>query len=104
PMPCAERAPPRGRPIRLLRRAVDGREGGLSSAVVAGARTATGDWVVVMDADLQHPPAVAALLARTAMRHSADIVVGARYAGGGSVGQGLDGTARLATSSAATRL
>ena len=56
-----------------------------------------------MDADLQHPPEAAAELARTAMRHDVDVVVGTRYAGGGS-GSGLGGLARAATSSGATRL
>jgi dolichol-phosphate mannosyltransferase len=91
-------------PIRLLHREPTNRAGGLGSAVVAGARLARGTWLVVMDADLQHPPDVAAMLARTAMRHSADIVVGTRYAGAGSAGQGLDTAARIATSSSATRL
>lgn len=30
--------------------------GGLSGAVVAGIRESLGDWVIVMDGDLQHPP------------------------------------------------
>ena len=41
-------------------------------------------------------------LARTAMWHDADIVVGTRYAGAGS-GEGLDGAARL-VSTVAVRL
>ena len=44
------------------------------------------------------------MLARTAIRHDVDIVVGStRYAGAGS-GEGLNGAARAATSSWATRL
>src|SRR3954447_23913868 len=40
--------------------------GGLGGAVVAGLRAARADWAVVMDGDLQHPPAVVAeLLAAT---------------------------------------
>jgi len=89
--------------VRLLHRPSGTRKGGLSSAVVAGAKRACGDWVMVMDADLQHPPELAAMLARTAIRHDVDIVVGTRYAGAGS-GEGLNGAARAATSSWATRL
>jgi hypothetical protein len=42
-----------------------------------------------MDADLQHPPETAAVLASTAMRHDCDIVVGTRYAGDQSAADGL---------------
>src|SRR5581483_5456393 len=90
-------------PVRLLHREPAGRKGGLASAVVAGAKLARGEWVLVMDADLQHPPEAAAALARTAMRHDVDVVVGTRYAGAGS-GAGLGGLARATGSSAATRL
>src|SRR4051794_14663217 len=90
-------------PVRLLHREPGRRRGGLSSAVVAGARHAAGEWVLVMDADLQHPPVDAARLARTAMWHDADIVVGTRYAGAGS-GDGLDGRGRAVVSSSAGRL
>jgi dolichol-phosphate mannosyltransferase len=90
-------------PVRLLHREPGRRRGGLSSAVVAGARQAAGEWVLVMDADLQHPPADAARLARTAMWHDADIVIGTRYAGAGS-GEGLDGRGRTLVSTAAGRV
>jgi dolichol-phosphate mannosyltransferase len=42
---------------------------------------ARGTWVLVMDGDLRHAPEVAAALARTALRHDVDVVVGTRYAG-----------------------
>lgn len=90
-------------PVRLLHRSPGERRGGLGGAVVAGAREANGGWVLVMDGDLQHPPEAAASLAATAMRHDADIVVGTRYAGGGSSGHGLNGSGRALTSSSATR-
>ncbi|WP_051745105.1 glycosyltransferase [Streptomyces yerevanensis] len=90
-------------PVRLLHRPSGGRSGGLSGAVVAGMRAARGAWVLVMDADLQHPPQAAALLARTAMREGVDIAVGTRYAGAGQ-SEGLAGGSRQATSSTATRL
>ncbi|HEX9358420.1 MAG TPA: glycosyltransferase [Streptosporangiaceae bacterium] len=91
-------------PVRLLHRRPDSRKGGLSSAVIAGARHARGDWVLVMDGDLQHPPETAAVLASTAMRHDSDIVVGTRYNGSGSPSDGLDGNGRALVSSGTTRL
>src|SRR3954451_13701236 len=89
--------------LRLLHREPGQRVGGLGGAVLAGMRAARGDWVLVMDADLQHPPAAAATMARTAMRQDVDIAIGTRYAGTGSTA-GLDGAGRTLTSSAATRV
>ncbi|MEV0809079.1 glycosyltransferase [Micromonospora sp. NPDC050200] len=89
--------------VRLLHRPPTARAGGLSGAVVLAARHARGEWVLVMDADLQHPPESAAMLAGIAMRHDVDLVIGTRYAGDGS-NEGLGGTTREATSSWATRL
>jgi 4-amino-4-deoxy-L-arabinose transferase-like glycosyltransferase/putative flippase GtrA len=57
-----------------------------------------------MDADLQHPPETAAMLASTAMRHDCDIVVGTRYAGDRSAADGLGSGGRVFVSSSATRL
>ncbi|WP_426503124.1 glycosyltransferase [Dactylosporangium sp. McL0621] len=104
PFLIAEQAETSRLPVRLLHRESDDRRGGLGSAVVAGARHARGEWVVVMDADLQHPPEVVARLTLVAARHSADIVVGTRYAGTGSASEGLHGARRVAGSSTATRL
>jgi dolichol-phosphate mannosyltransferase len=69
-------------PIRLVEQ--DGADPGLAGAIMAGARTARGEILLVMDADLSHPPdrikdLVAPLLAGTA-----DLVVGSRYMKGGS--------------------
>ena len=91
-------------PVRLLHRPPGSRKGGLGGAVIAGARHARGEWVLVMDADLQHPPETAAVLASTAMRHDCDIVVGSRYAGDGSAADGLGSHGRVFVSSGATRL
>ena len=57
---------------------------GLSGAVLVGARAATGDWLVVMDADLSHPPERIADLLRPLLEDHADIVIGSRYTQGGS--------------------
>jgi dolichol-phosphate mannosyltransferase len=91
-------------PVRLLHRPPGSRKGGLGSAVITGARHARGDWVLVMDADLQHPPEAAAVLASTAMRHDVDIVVGTRYASGRSAAGGLGSTGRVMVSSYSTGL
>jgi glycosyltransferase involved in cell wall biosynthesis len=67
--------------VRLLHRPPGTRKGGLSSAVIVERAACSGAWVLVMDADLQHPPETAAALAKVAMRHDTDIVIGTRYAG-----------------------
>jgi dolichol-phosphate mannosyltransferase len=89
--------------VRLVQRPPTARNGGLSGAVVIGARHARGDWVLVMDADLQHPPETAAMLARTAVRYNCDLVIGTRYAGD-ACADGLDGGRRTLVSSWTTRL
>jgi dolichol-phosphate mannosyltransferase len=76
------RALAESQPIRLVEQ--DGAGPGLAGAIMAGARTARGEILLVMDADLSHPPdrikdLVAPLLAGTA-----DLVVGSRYVKGGS--------------------
>jgi len=58
---------------------------GLASAVVDGIRQASGYVVVVMDADLQHPPEVVPELLQALKDH--DLVVGSRYCKGGSPGE-----------------
>jgi putative flippase GtrA len=90
-------------PVRLLRRPAGQRSGGPGGVVAAGLRHATGDWALVMDGYLQHPPEAAVALVRTAMRHEVDIVIGTSCAAGGSSGGPAD-TGRLMTSSAAIRL
>ena len=104
PRVAAEQARACPVPVRLLHRSAASQKGGLGGAVVAGARHARGEWVLVMDADLQHPPETAAVLASAAMRHDSDIVVGTRYAGDHSAADGLGSTSRTLVSSYATRL
>ncbi len=83
----------------LLRHGAD-RQGGLSTAVVAGLRMARGRYVCVMDADLQHPPELLPALLAEAER-GADLVVASRYAKGGSR-EGLAGATRRLVSRGAT--
>ena len=87
-----------GWPVRCLRRL--GRRG-LSSAVVEGALASSADYLVVMDADLQHDERVIpALIA--ALADGADLAVASRHAPGGGLG---DWSGRRAGMSAlATRL
>ncbi|MCP4759068.1 MAG: glycosyltransferase family 2 protein [Planctomycetes bacterium] len=83
--------------VRLLTRREDR---GLSSAVLCGIQEATGEWCVVMDADLSHPPEVIPdFLA--ALRGDADFVVGSRYVPGGSTEDGW-GVLRWINSKVAT--
>jgi dolichol-phosphate mannosyltransferase len=58
--------------------------GGLGGAVVEGLRIARGEWIVVLDADLQHPPEVVPELVAAGIRDGADLVVASRYTADGS--------------------
>jgi dolichol-phosphate mannosyltransferase len=69
--------------------------GGLGGAVVEGMRLARGAWIVVMDADLQHPPEIVPDLVAAGLRDGADLVVGTRYAGDGRNDGLADGYRRL---------
>lgn len=72
-------------PLRLVCRQVP--VGGLSGAVLRGMKSARGDVLVVMDADLQHPPEkIPELLA--ALSNGAEFAMGSRYVEGGSTEQG----------------
>jgi glycosyltransferase involved in cell wall biosynthesis len=64
-------------PIRVIARPPAQRNG-LSGAVVDGLRAADGEWVCVMDADLQHPPETIPLMWEKAEKSGADMVVGSR--------------------------
>ncbi len=88
-------------PVRLLSLPPAGRGTDRSHAILAGTRHARGAWVLVMNAGPQHPPAAAAVLASTALRHNSDIVVGTRFAGCMSAHDRQDGHALAAL---ATRL
>jgi dolichol-phosphate mannosyltransferase len=68
-------------PVRVVRR--PGKLG-LASAVVDGFASARGDVLVVMDADLSHPPEVVPQLA-DAIEAGADLAVGSRYVRGGAI-------------------
>lgn len=68
-------------PVRVVRR--PGKMG-LSSSVYEGVKHSTGDVIVVMDADLQHPPEYIPVLVKR-IQDGCDITVASRYVKGGRV-------------------
>ena len=72
----------RTEPIRLIEQ--DGAELGLAGAIMSGARAAQGEILLVMDADLSHPPDRINELLAPLFADAADLVVGSRYVKGGS--------------------
>ncbi len=81
--------------VSVIHREGDEREGGLSTAVLAGVAAAYGDYVCIMDADLQHPPELVIDMIATARESDADIVVASSYVEGGSDAGLSSGTRRL---------
>ena len=71
-------------PVRLLIRRG---ERGLSGAVLHGIREARGDVLVVVDADLSHPPETIPVLVRLIQSGEADFAIGSRFTEGGSTSQ-----------------
>src|SRR6266478_8633233 len=69
-------------PIRLIEQ--DHAELGLAAAVMSGALAAQGEVLVVMDADLSHPPERIKDLLAPLFTGAADMVIGSRYVCGGS--------------------
>lgn len=68
------------RPVKLI---VREKERGLSSAVIAGMRIARGDVLLVLDADLSHPPEKIPDLYDAIASGAADFAIGSRYVRGG---------------------
>ena len=90
-----------GRVLVLFREASE-RDGGLSTAVTTGVHLARGQYICVMDADLQHPPEqIPKMLAEA--RAGADLVIASRYIKGGS-STGLAGWGRRFVSRSAGAL
>ncbi len=70
-------------PVRLLVRA--GQPRSLSLAVITGIEQCRSDTVVVMDADLSHPPAAIPPMLAALDSDGIDMVVGSRYTAGGEI-------------------
>lgn len=68
-------------PVTLLVRT---EERGLSSAVLHGMKHAAGDVLLVMDADLSHPPEKVPELVKAIVEKQGDFVIGSRYVPGGT--------------------
>lgn len=89
--------------VRLIHRQGADRVGGLAGAVTRGIEEARGDWVVVMDGDLQHPPELVPVMRAAAHRDGADMVVASRYLGEGD-SSGLSSSWRRTVSGSSTLL
>ncbi|MFD9355555.1 glycosyltransferase [Streptomyces sp. NPDC060031] len=101
PAVIEQAAPQCAFPVSVLHR--ERADGGLGGAVVEGVKRAGTEWIVVMDADLQHPPHLVPELVGEGERTGAELVVASRYIAGGSRA-GLAGSYRIAVSRAATWL
>jgi dolichol-phosphate mannosyltransferase len=70
-------------PLRLIVRTTP--TDGLSGAVLHGMAQARGELLVVMDADLQHPPESLPAVIAPLESDDADFVIGSRYVAGGTI-------------------
>src|SRR3954454_20702568 len=76
----------RNYPVKLIVRQIP--KDGLGGAVLHGIRQAQGKFLVVMDADLQHPPEkLPELLAPLEHHSGTDFVLGSRHVPGASTGE-----------------
>ncbi len=60
-------------------------ERGLATAVIHGIEVSVGDIVVVMDADLSHPPSAIPMMIERLQTGASDFVLGSRYVAGGLI-------------------
>jgi dolichol-phosphate mannosyltransferase len=73
-----------GLPVQLVHRPPGARPGGLGGAVQEGFAKTKGTVIVVMDADLQHPPEVVPELVAPVLAGEAVLVAGSRYVWAGA--------------------
>ncbi|MCG3132249.1 MAG: Polyprenol monophosphomannose synthase [Phycisphaerae bacterium] len=73
---------------------------GLSTAVIEGLDAARHEVLVVMDADLQHPPELVPILAAAVEEGGADFVLASRYTEGGGIAENWSWVRRLASRTA----
>lgn len=86
-------------PVRLIHR--PRATGGLGGAVLEGLAAAEADICVVLDGDLQHPPEKIPEMLQRHARGDVDLVIGSRYAGGGTA-HGLADRTRVMVSKLST--
>jgi dolichol-phosphate mannosyltransferase len=86
-------------PVRVIHR--DEATGGLGGAVLEGFTAAEADACLVIDGDLQHPPEKIPELWERFSRGDVDVVIGSRYAGGGT-SHGLADRTRVMVSKVST--
>lgn len=67
------------RTVRLIHRPKAERGDGLGGAVVEGFKRSSAEWLLVMDADLQHPPELIEEMLAKAVADEADLVLASRY-------------------------
>jgi putative flippase GtrA len=94
----------RARRITLVHRSAAARRDGLAGAVAQGLRLTTADWACVLDADLQHPPALVTRMVERAQAGGVDVVVASRYCGNGGTEfhRGRSALSRISTNAAKT--
>jgi dolichol-phosphate mannosyltransferase len=68
--------------VEIIRRKA---KSGLSSAIVKGVQSATGDFLVIMDGDFSHPPQIIPSIVQALQDSNYDIVIASRYVKGGSI-------------------
>jgi dolichol-phosphate mannosyltransferase len=68
---------------------------GLSTACIEGVLACSAPYVAVMDADLQHDEALLPRMLDILQREPVDLVIGSRYAAGGSFGDWASRRARI---------
>ncbi len=103
PAVIAAEAASRNLPVVVVHREPGRRTGGLAGAVIIGIGRARGEYVVVMDGDLQHPPELVPVLLDTAVTGALDLVAASRYCGQGDAG-GLSNQWRRSVSGVSTLL
>lgn len=84
----------RDHPVRLIIRT---EERGLSTAVLAGFREAKFDRLVVLDADLQHPPETVPAILDRLDAGDCDFVIASRFIEGASIAEDWPAMRRLAS-------
>lgn len=68
--------------IEVIRR--DGKSG-LSSAILTGVQSASGEIILAMDGDFSHPPQIIPYIVNALVGSNYDIVIASRYVKGGSI-------------------